>query len=157
VSNLPPDEMVRMMALSPTTARQYVEFARTLLTRLALPAREREMVILTVAATTEADFVAAQHRPIARKAGVDPSVATLIERREYAELDASDRTLVEFVAAVVTGPRVDEELFARLREFRSNQEIVEVLTLTGYYWSFGRIATVLDVQLTKVYENEVLT
>lgn len=29
-----------------------------------------------------------------------------------------------------------------------------MLQVAGYYWSFGRVSTVLDVEVTKVYGNE---
>jgi RNA binding exosome subunit len=43
-----------------------------------------------------------------------------------------------------------------LREFLTDRELVEVLQVTGYYWTFGRISTVLDVEVTKVYGGEPL-
>ena len=43
-----------------------------------------------------------------------------------------------------------------MRHILSEREIVEVLQVIGYYWSFGRVATVLNVELTTVYGDEPL-
>jgi alkylhydroperoxidase family enzyme len=52
---------------------------------------------------------------------------------------------------VVRSPTVSDELFETVRAFLADREIVEVLQVIGYYWTLGRIATVLDVRLTDVY------
>jgi alkylhydroperoxidase family enzyme len=54
----------------------------------------------------------------------------------------------------VQRPRVSEEVFEQAREFLTERELVEVLQVVGYYWSFGRISTVLEVEVTKVYGDE---
>ncbi|MFF4353649.1 hypothetical protein [Streptomyces sp. NPDC001530] len=51
-------------------------------------------------------------------------------------------------------PRVSDEVFAEARRFLSDRELVELLQVAGYYWSFGRIATGLNVEVTKVYDDE---
>ncbi|MBQ1019738.1 hypothetical protein KBX71_17970 [Micromonospora sp. D93] len=51
-------------------------------------------------------------------------------------------------------PRISDELFDQVRHVLSEREIVEVLQVVGYYWSFSRVCTVLDVELTKVYSDE---
>jgi AhpD family alkylhydroperoxidase len=123
---------------------------------LELPARSRELVILTVAEYAECEFVAAQHRPISEAAGVDEHTRQLIKGRELdsPELSTYDRTLIRFTAEVVRRPKVPNELFDQARQFLSEREIVEVLQVAGYYWSFGRVCTVLDVEVTKVDGDE---
>jgi len=156
LDKLPPDPMVKMMSLSTGTVKPFAEFARTLFTALELPARARELVILTVAAHTDGTFVAAQHDPMARSAGVDERTRQLVRERrlDSPELSEADRALTRFTAEVVKRPRVSDELFAEARRFLSDRELVEVLQVVGYYWSFGRIATVLDVEVTQVYDDE---
>lgn len=47
-----------------------------------------------------------------------------------------------------------DEVFEQAREFLTERELVEVLQVVGYYWSFGRISTVLAVEVTKAYGDE---
>lgn len=153
LSTLPPDPMVAMISHAAGTAEPFIRLARAQFTGLALSARRRELVIVTVAEYTECAFVAAQHEPMARDAGLPDGIRQLIRRNppEAGGLGPGDRTLVRFTEAVVRGPRVPGRLFDEAREHLSDREIVEVIELIGYYWTFGRIATVLDVAPTRVY------
>jgi alkylhydroperoxidase family enzyme len=158
LTSLPPDPMVKMLSYSAGTVRPFVQLARAQFTSLELPARSRELVILTVAEYTASTFVAAQHDPIALAAGVGERTRQLIRDRQLdsPELLPADRALVRLTAEVVQRPRVSDEVFQQARKFLTDRELVEVLQVTGYYWTFGRISTVLDVEVTKVYGDEPL-
>ena len=158
LASLPPDPMVKMLSYSAGTVKLFVHLARAQFTALDLPARSRELVILTVAEYTGSTFVAAQHDPMALAAGVGERTRRLIRDRrlDSPELSLADRALIRLTAEVVQGPRVSEEILQQAREFLTDRELVEVLQVTGYYWTFGRISTVLDVEVTKVYSDEPL-
>lgn len=156
LTSLPPDPMVKMMSHAAGTVKPFVQLAKALFTSLELPARSRELVILTVAEHTGSAFVAAQHTPMARAAGVDERTRELIRTRQLdsPELPPYDRALLRFAAETVLRPRVADDVFDEAREFLSDRELAEVLQVVGYYWSFGRISTVLDVEVTTVYGDE---
>jgi|SRR5690242_3123056 len=146
----PPHPMVKMMAHSVATVRLFIEQAQAQFTSLALSPRHRELVILTVAACADCEFAAVQHIPISEAAGVTADERELIARGEFERGAPDDHALIRFTARVVAEPRVSDELFAEVRRFFSDREIVEVLQVCGYYWAFCRIATVLDVPITTV-------
>ncbi|MFF3440139.1 carboxymuconolactone decarboxylase family protein [Streptosporangium sp. NPDC002721] len=150
---LPPDPLVKMLTHSTGTVKPFIQLAQAQFGSLELPARARELVILTVAEYAGCEFVAAQHRPMSEAAGVDGRTRELIRGRELdsPELPAFDRTLIRFTAEVVQGPTVSDELFDRVRRLLTEREIVEVLQVAGYYWSFSRVCTVLDIEITEVY------
>jgi len=158
LTSLPPDPMVKMLSYSAGTVKTFIQLARAQFTALQLPARSRELVILTVAAYTDSPFVAAQHEPIAEAAGVGERTRQLIRDRQLdsPELSPADRALIALTAGVVQRPRVSDAIFQQAREFLTDREVVEVLQVTGYYWTFGRISTVLDVEVTEVYGDEPL-
>jgi len=158
LASLPPDPMVRMMSYSAGTVKPFIQLAKAQFTALELPARSRELVILTVAEYTASTFVAAQHDPIALAAGVGERTRQLIRDRQLdsPELSPADRALIRLTAEVVQRPRVSAGIFQQAREFLTDRELVEVLQVTGYYWTFGRISTVLDVEVTEVYGDEPL-
>ncbi|MGW0165545.1 hypothetical protein ACWDWT_10140 [Streptomyces sp. NPDC003343] len=60
-----------MLSHSAGTVKPFIELAKAQFTALQMPARSRELVILTVAEYTETTFVAAQHNPMSQAAGVD--------------------------------------------------------------------------------------
>ncbi|MEV6377706.1 carboxymuconolactone decarboxylase family protein [Micromonospora musae] len=158
LSTLPPDPLVKMLSHSTGTVKPFIQFARTLFSQLELSDRSRELVILTVAAQTDCEFEAAQHQPMAAAAGVPERVREIIAAREVesAELSPYDRALIRFTAEVVQHPRVPDDLFDEVRQFLNERELVEVLQVIGYYWAFGRVCTVLDVELTKVYADDTV-
>ncbi|MDX3072385.1 carboxymuconolactone decarboxylase family protein [Streptomyces sp. MI02-7b] len=153
LSFLPPDPLVKMLSHAAGTVRPFIELAKAQFTSLELPARSRELVILTVAAYADCAFVAAQHEPMAQAAGIDEATRRLIADREPESpgLSPYDRAVVRLTAEVVRHPRVSDEIFGEARRFLSARELVEVLQVAGYYWSFSRVCTVLDVEITKVY------
>lgn len=153
LNTLPPDPMVKMLSHSTGTVKLFVQLAKAQFTALELPARSRELVILTVAEYTGSTFVAAQHGPMSQAAGVDERTRRLIRVRQLdsPELSPSDRALLRFTAEVVQRPRVPDEVFETARAFLTERELVEVLQVVGYYWSFGRVSTVLDVKVTQVH------
>ncbi|MEU3982396.1 hypothetical protein AB0F77_20225 [Streptomyces sp. NPDC026672] len=156
LTSLPPDPMVKMLSHSAGTVKPFVQLAKAQFTALELSARARELVILTVAEYTGSTFVAAQHDPMSQAAGVDERTRRLIRTRQLdsPELTPSDRVLLRFTAEAVQRPRVSDETFEQARTFLTERELVEVLQVIGYYWTFGRISTVLDVEVTKVYDGE---
>lgn len=156
LTSLPPDPLVKMLSHSAGTVKPFVLLARAQFTSLELPARSRELVILTVAEYTDSTFVAAQHNPMSQAAGVEERTRQLIRDRQLDSpgLSPSDRALLRFTAEVVQQPRVPGGVFEQARKFLTERELVEVLQVIGYYWSFGRISTVLDVEVTKVYGDE---
>jgi alkylhydroperoxidase family enzyme len=158
LSTSPPDPMVRMLAVSQSTVQPFVRFARVLFITLELSARSRELVVLTVAALTEAVFVQAQHEGMAAGAGVEPRVRELIAARQVdsPELSASDRAIVRFVAEAILLPRVSDAVFGEARRFLSDRQLVEAVQVLGYYWTFGRISTTFDVEVTEVYGGDEL-
>ena len=156
LTSLPPDPMVKMLSYSAGTVKPFVQLAKAQFSSLELSARSRELVILTVAEYTASTFVAAQHDPMALAAGVGERIRQLIRDRQLdsPELSPADRALIRLTAEVVQRPTVSDEIFQLAREFLTDRELVEVLEVTGYYWTFGRISTVLDVEVTQVYGDE---
>ncbi len=142
-----------MMSYSQSTIEAFILQGQAQYTGLQLPPRTRELVILTTAATTEAEYEFVQHVPISEAMGVDPQIREAIHRLDLDApvLSAHDRAVTKFVAAVVHSPSVEDGTFAAAHEILSSREIVEVLQVIGYYWSFGRVATVLQVEVERAH------
>ncbi|MGP4015014.1 carboxymuconolactone decarboxylase family protein [Saccharopolyspora sp. 5N708] len=156
LANFPPDQMFTMLSHSNTTIQPLLGLARALYTTLELPVRARELAILALADLVSSDFVWNQHVPISGDAGIGDDVRRLIRDRDYrnSALSDVDSVVIRFSAAVVTRPRVPDDLFAEARAHLSEREIVELLHVIGYYWTFSRMSTVLDAELTHVYASE---
>jgi alkylhydroperoxidase family enzyme len=148
------DEMPRhapidMLAHSPEVARQFLRLAQAQFTALELPLRDRELLILAMAAQVGCEYEYRQHIPISEAAGVDPDLSESIWEStvEESKLPARERALLAFVDAVVHSPFVEEGRFADARRNFSEREVVEMVQLIGFYWGLGRLCTVLDVEI----------
>jgi alkylhydroperoxidase family enzyme len=149
------DEMPRssatdMLAHSPLVAQQFLRLAQAQFTGLDLPLRHRELLILSVAAHGRCEYEYRNHTPVAEAAGVDPGLREAIWRRDVdaSTLSDEDRALLAFVDAVLRSPEVREGQVADARRHFSDREIVEIMQLVGFYWGFGRLCTVLDLEIT---------
>jgi alkylhydroperoxidase family enzyme len=147
-----------MMSYSQSTIESFVRQGEAQYTGLELPPRSRELVILTTAAVARAEYEFVQHVPISEAMGVDPQIRETIHKQDFDSplLSADDQAITKFVAAVVRSPTVDDNTFGAVRKILSNREIVEVLQVVGFYWSFGRVATVLEVEIEPAHGTAVI-
>src|SRR5712675_631298 len=81
---------VDMLSHTPTLGRLFLMQGQALITGIALSARHREVIILTVASLTECDYEFTQHVPISEAAGIDPSAREAIRAGEFASTDLSE-------------------------------------------------------------------
>jgi alkylhydroperoxidase family enzyme len=156
LATLPPDPMFATLAHAATIIGPFMGLARALYTTLDLPARTRELSILTLAEETGSAFVWTQHVPISEAAGVTSETRQLIRDRDYRNpaLSGPDRTILQFTAAAASSPHVSDELFAAVRAVLSEREVVEIMQVIGYYWTLSRISTVFEVHATQLYAHE---
>ena len=142
---------IDMLAHSPVLTEHFLRLAQAQFTALELPERARELVILSVAAKGRCEFEYQQHIPISAAAGVDPVLRQAIWDRtlDPMSLPDAERVLIGFVADVLNRPRVSARRFAALQRFYKPRQIVEIFQLIGFYWGFGRICTVLDIEVQK--------
>ena len=147
LDNLPPLNIFRTLAHAETAFRPFLRFGGAVLGRMDLDPVVRELVILQVAKTAEAEYEWIQHVAIGKAVGVtDEQIAAL----ESGDLDAfgpGERAAVEFADAVVRGPRVGDELYNRVRGHFDDRQIVELLLAIGDYLMLARVMTVLEVEL----------
>lgn len=106
-----------------------------------LPARARELAILTVAAAYRSEFEWYAHAPIAESLGVEAAVVADIRggRRPRLE-DAAEQATVDVVRAVLGREDLDDAAYARAAALVGEDGLVELTTLVGYY---GILATQL--------------
>ncbi|MCW2630123.1 hypothetical protein [Mycobacterium sp.] len=149
LDQMPAMAPVEMLAHSPVLARQFLRLARAQFTTLDLTARNREILILSVAAHVHCEYEYEQHIPISQDAGVDATLREAIWTGKLAseELSSQEHGLIEFVRDVLLSHSVSEPTMAAIRSHFSAREIVEILQLIGVYWGFGRLCTVLDIEI----------
>jgi alkylhydroperoxidase family enzyme len=140
---------VDMLSHTPTLGRLFLMQGQALITSIALTARDREIIILTVASLTECEYEFTQHVPISEAAGVNSQTREAIRACEFASTDLSegDHTLIGFIKEIVQSPRASEPTFQRIRLMFTDRQIVEIVQIVGAYWSFARLCTTLDIEV----------
>jgi 4-carboxymuconolactone decarboxylase len=99
-----------------------------------LPPRARELAILTVAAAYEAEFEWYAHARIAAELEVDAAVLETIRRGERPLLhDELEQAAVDLARAMLAREDLDDDAWAHVSSVLSDEELVELTTLVGYY------------------------
>jgi 4-carboxymuconolactone decarboxylase len=106
-----------------------------------LPADLREATILIVAATTGCEFEWDAHYELARSSGLGEDTIEAIARQAFDELDGDLRIVADVAVSLIRTQSLDEGLFERARLVWTEDEIVEIVALVGYYIF---LATVLN-------------
>jgi alkylhydroperoxidase family enzyme len=99
----------------------------------ALPPREREIVILRAGWQCASEYEFGQHTVIGRIAGLtDEEIAALADAGEV-EWSTDDRALVALVDELCAGDLVSESTWQALARRWSEEQLLELLVLAGFY------------------------
>ncbi|MCZ6656014.1 MAG: carboxymuconolactone decarboxylase family protein [Gammaproteobacteria bacterium] len=99
-----------------------------------LPENVKEVSICTVGAHFHAKFEFAAHGPMAIAAGVSETAVEAIRRGEPPTLEDDGENLAyEIATALLTDHRMSDSLYSRARETFSENELIELVTIIGYY------------------------
>ena len=107
----------------------------------------RELAILAVARDAQAEYEWIQHVAIAKQVGATDEHIRALEERGTSAFSDAQRAAIELAEVVVSGPRVDDDLFSRLQANFDDREIVELLLAIGDYLMLARVMTVLEIDL----------
>jgi 4-carboxymuconolactone decarboxylase len=122
----------------------FVTFARTLWDECGLDGAEREVVVLTVARQTNADYEWHQHVPLALDAGLFEDDVRAIRRGRYDDLIDGHEALATYAAAVATGS-VDDAIHRALAERVDRGTLVGAAMLAAVYTGLARLLDALAV------------
>lgn len=99
-----------------------------------LPARTRELAILAVAVENDCAFEWHIHEPIARNAGIgSDEIAKLAAGESPESFPEPDKSVVKAVRSLSEKKRINDDLFATLKEQLGEDELLELISLIGFY------------------------
>jgi alkylhydroperoxidase family enzyme len=139
----------RMMAHAETAFRPLVGLGTTILGRLELSAKLRELTILRIGNLSPARYEWVQHVPIALAVGATQAQVDALERGDTtaACFDAREKAVLRFTTEVVRDVRASDACFAEVAGLFSPREIVELLLTIGYYMMIARLLETTAVDL----------
>jgi len=137
----------RIMLRSPQIATLVVQLGSAQFGAGSLPGADRELAILTAGSCFGSAYETSQHEAISDAFGVTAAQrgAIAVHQWDSPDLAPAQQALVAFVAAVAAGPTVPDDVFDQVQRYYSDQQVVETIILTGYYFLIARTASVLEV------------
>ncbi len=114
----------------------------------ALPAADRELVILTTARESDAHFAWSRHEARGLEVGTRKEAIEAVRTNGDLEgLMPRERLLVEIVRSLLRTRHLSDELYSRGIAELGRQQVLETITLTGHYSLIGLVINGFDVRL----------
>ncbi|MDE1462078.1 carboxymuconolactone decarboxylase family protein [Spartinivicinus poritis] len=99
-----------------------------------LPADLKELVILVTLSENYCQFEWSAHEALALTAGISQDTIDIIKyKRPFTDLVLKEQIIINYGHQLINNKRVDDTVFASLKQQFSNTEITEITTLIGYY------------------------
>src|SRR5277367_332735 len=133
---------VAVFAHVPAAVKHLMPLLMELRRAATLPKRYLELAIVAVSQVNACEYCVAHHKPFLAVEGVSSAgVDRLLDYRDHPELDEIDRLVVEYAIAATERPnRLPDAMFARLRRYFTESQIVELtlrITLCGFFNKFN--------------------
>ena len=134
----------KVMAHCPKVGREFLRLGNATLFNGSLPPKLRELAILRVGDLTEATYEWMQHVPIGLKAGLtEEQIKTMHRWKDLPLFSDQERAVLQYTDEVAQNIRVSEETFRAVRDFLTEEQVVELTTTIGYYGMVSRILEAL--------------
>jgi alkylhydroperoxidase family enzyme len=135
------------LANHPPLYRDWLTFARYILSRSTLPARDREIVILRIGWLCQAEYEWAQHVRIGRDAGLTDEDFRRIAAGPEAESNAHEQALLRATDELHCDARISDETWNRLARSYSTQQLMDLVFTVGQYNLVSMALKTFDVEL----------
>jgi alkylhydroperoxidase family enzyme len=121
------------LARHPRLLKRWSAFGGVLLDG-ALPARDREILILRTGANCRSEYEWGQHARIGRQAGLtDDEITRIFEGPDAPAWSDDDRTLLQAADELHRDSRIGDEVWNALSARYDHQQLIEVLMVVGQY------------------------
>jgi len=142
--------LYKVAAHSPKVLLNLIRLGNSIIGRMALPPRLREIVILRVANLTGSEYEWAQHAPLALQVGVtQQQLDTISDWENSSEFNDEARAILQYTDEVAKEVKVTDQTFNALKAFFNEQAIVELTITAGYYGMLARLLVPLQVEVDK--------
>jgi AhpD family alkylhydroperoxidase len=145
---VPVPNVVGTLLRHPALAGPFLAYNSTLLRRPTLDARQRELMILRVAARTDCVYEWAQHVRIAAGAGVsEEEIAAVGRGPDDGVWSALDADLLRATDEMIDGYVVTDDTWTRLAAHFDERRLVELVFVVGTYTALAMAFNSFGLQL----------
>ena len=143
-----PMNIFRTLAHNTRVLKRFSELGGTLLFRGTVPPRERELVILRVGWNCQSVYEFGQHIVIGRQAGLtEEEIARICEAVAVGSWSSGDEALLAMSDDLCTDNCVSDATWALLTPTWTEEQLVELLIVVGYYRMVSGFLNSAGVQL----------
>jgi 4-carboxymuconolactone decarboxylase len=137
----------KLLLHSPGLAETWFAHNNAVRWKTELDGRVREMAIIRIAILTSVPYIVRQHVPaLALPEGLTLEQCAALENWQDSELFSEcDRALLAYTDSMTVNVRVADEIFAGLKEFFTERQIVELTVLIGTYNMHARVLQALEI------------
>ena len=128
-----PLRLFTTVAHHPRLLRRMISFGGIFMTSKLVPPRDREIVILRTAWRARCEYEFGHHRVIGPREGLSDAEVDRLAGDDLSGLDDDDRALVDLVDEVADQVTLSDATWDRLKARWSDDQILELLALTGMY------------------------
>lgn len=138
----------KVMAHCPDVGRDFLKLGNSLLFRGKLDSKLRELAILRVGHLAQAHYEWTQHVAVAKRVGVpEAQINALPQWPDSNQFDAAEQAILQYTDEVAQNIRVSDKTFQKIKALLTDEQIVELTTVIGYYGMVSRILEALQVEL----------
>src|ERR671921_1021200 len=133
VPGLPPINIFRTLSRNEPLSRAFMALGGHILRGEAIPAREREIVILRTGWRSQSEYEFGQHTRIGLGVGLTTEEIGWLGDAGDPSWSADDAALIAMVDELCADDVVSDGTWAALAERWSHEQLLELLVLAGYY------------------------
>jgi 4-carboxymuconolactone decarboxylase len=146
-----------MRLYSPKVAEMEYEVSQYLRYHSGLSGPVRELAILITAREMDNPFEWAAHEPQGLKDGLPQPIIDVVKYRKGVEgLPETEAVVIQLGRQIFGKKKVDSDTFARALKIFGPKQLVDLVTLMGYYSSVAALLTTFDMQLDAKQKQYVL-
>ncbi|EPS35286.1 hypothetical protein H072_11338 [Dactylellina haptotyla CBS 200.50] len=157
----PTINVFKLLSYSAGTVDLWTSIGNAHFTKITFSKKQRELIILLSSAKFGSYYEWTHHIPLSTKFGVTHEQREEMKRaakvKGYfsdtywkvnpASFDEQEQVILTFLEAVIDAPEVDEEIWQKATEKLSQRQIVELITMQGFYYTLGRVTTALKIDM----------
>lgn len=140
--------MAKMACHSSALVKPFLKLGSAILLKSKTPATLRELLILRIAAITNSHYELYHHEHIAKQTGIDDSyikVAQDKSTKNYEALPEDIKVVFKVADDVIGIGRISSQVMDELKRLFSNEIVVELSIISGYYTMVSQYLQSLDI------------
>lgn len=143
-----PTNIFNMMAHAESCLKPVMKLGGTLLGKLKLDPKLRELCLLHAVNLVGGEYEWVQHVPIAKHLGASEAQIDALRAKDAAAacFSAGEKAALRFTGEVVLNVKASDAALAGVRGHFSEREIVELIVLCGFYTMLARVTETLGVE-----------